>query len=174
MIHGFAASADWPPTGSLILWAWLVARAIHLARNSIRRAPKDRCSGHIFLLKPDFAEAHNARGSARQRTGDFDGALADYNQAIKLDPRCAAAWFNRGMLWKAKGDWRRAEADFTQAIELKPHLADAYAQRGLARLRQGAEAEAEKDFKQCLEIAPHLEETLKQLILAARAAGQKP
>ena len=100
--------------------------------------------------------------------GDLEGALADYNQAIKLDPRFADAWFNRATSWKAKGDLRGSEADFTVAIELKSHLADAYAQRGLVRLLNGKGSEAEQDFARCLALDKNLKQQLEQLITEAK------
>ncbi len=95
--------------------------------------------------------------AARQLNGDLDGALADYNQAIALDPRFADAWFNRATYWKANDELGRADADFSQAIELKPHLADAHAARGLVRLLKGRRAdEAQQDFDRCLALNNNL------------------
>jgi len=37
-------------------------------------------------LKPDYAEAFNNRGVARQAKGDVAGALQDYSEAIRLKP----------------------------------------------------------------------------------------
>ncbi len=31
------------------------------------------------------------------------GALADYNQAIQINPRLGDVWFNRGTYWKTQG-----------------------------------------------------------------------
>jgi Flp pilus assembly protein TadD len=44
--------------------------------------------------------------------------MADYNQAIKLDPEFASAYNNRGFAYDKKGDTDRAIADFTRAIKL--------------------------------------------------------
>ena len=43
---------------------------------------------------------------------DYDRALADYDQALKLDPKYALAHLNRGLLWHAASDYDRAIADF--------------------------------------------------------------
>jgi tetratricopeptide (TPR) repeat protein len=60
--------------------------------------------------------------------------MADYNQAIRINPRVAEVWFNRAECWKAKGDMKQAESDYTRSIELKPNWAPAYAQRGIVRV----------------------------------------
>jgi Flp pilus assembly protein TadD len=46
-------------------------------------------------LKPDFSRAYNARGFAYFRQRDYQHALADFDQAIKLDPKYENAIQNR-------------------------------------------------------------------------------
>ncbi len=46
-------------------------------------------------LKPDFSRAYNARGFAYLRQRDYQHALADFDQAIKLDPKYENAIQNR-------------------------------------------------------------------------------
>jgi tetratricopeptide (TPR) repeat protein len=87
----------------------------------------------------------------------MDGALADYEQAIAVDPRLADAYYSRGIVLCDKNDLQKAIADYTRAIELNPRFAAAYGNRGLVRLRLGLHAEAEKDFAKCLQ----LDSTLK-------------
>ena len=43
---------------------------------------------------------------------DHDQAIADYNEAIKLDPKNAAAFRKRGNAYYDKGDMDRAIADY--------------------------------------------------------------
>ena len=64
--------------------------------------------------------------------GENDRAIADYTEAIRLDPKNANAYSNRGYAYSDKGDTDRAIADFTEAIRLDPKFAIAYNNRGLA------------------------------------------
>jgi tetratricopeptide (TPR) repeat protein len=75
--------------------------------------------------------AYVARGLAWQKKGDLDRALADYTEAIKINPKDALAYNNRGMLY---GDSDRAIADFTAAIAIDPlpRSDEAYSRRGNA------------------------------------------
>src|SRR6185436_1765049 len=51
-----------------------------------------------------YAPSYNNRGLAKQAKGDLDGAIADFNRAIELDPKLAISYHNRGLAQKAKGD----------------------------------------------------------------------
>lgn len=41
---------------------------------------------------PETAEAYNNRGDAKHKSGDLDGALADFNKAIEIKPDLAVAY----------------------------------------------------------------------------------
>ncbi len=44
--------------------------------------------------------------------------MADYTQAIRLDPNFAGAYYNRGLVYKQQGKKPRAIADFRRAADL--------------------------------------------------------
>jgi len=80
-------------------------------------------------LNPRLAESYNNRANARYAKGDYEAALADYNQALTLNPRYAEVYGNRGMLWTRLGRTAEAEADFAQCLELKPDMKSSLEQR---------------------------------------------
>ena len=53
---------------------------------------------------------------------DYDKAIDDFTDAIRIDPKYATAYYNRGLVWKAKGDNDKAMADYDEAIRLDPTL----------------------------------------------------
>jgi tetratricopeptide (TPR) repeat protein len=55
--------------------------------------------------------------------GDMDGALADFNKAIELNPSLAQPYYNRGNVKAENNDLNGAIADYTKTIELKPDFA---------------------------------------------------
>jgi len=79
------------------------------------------------------ARAYFNRGTAWSFKGDNDRGIADYTEAILLDPKNAKAFNNRGNAWMFKGDNDRAIADFTEAIRLDPKNAEAFNNRCWAR-----------------------------------------
>ena len=68
--------------------------------------------------RSEVAFSWQNRGVSKQALGDLDGALADINEAIRLDPALPQPLINRAVIWRAKGDFDRAIADATEAIRL--------------------------------------------------------
>jgi tetratricopeptide (TPR) repeat protein len=66
------------------------------------------------------------RGISYRRKGDPDQALADYDEATRLDPGNARVHRLRGNAYHAKGDFARASAAYAEAIHLDPGNADGY------------------------------------------------
>src|ERR1700689_2888938 len=73
---------------------------------------------------------YNNRGNAYRLKGDNDHAIADYTQAISIDPKHVKAYKNRGLAYRDKGDYDRAIGDYNQAISLDPAGASGYNGRG--------------------------------------------
>ncbi|NMG20439.1 trypsin-like peptidase domain-containing protein, partial [Brasilonema bromeliae] len=51
---------------------------------------------------------------------DFKGAIADLNQALRINPNYANAYFGRGVVRYDLGDKQAAIADFNQALRINP------------------------------------------------------
>ena len=49
---------------------------------------------------------------------EFDRGLADYNKAIRLNPKDVLAFLGRGNAWWATKDYRKAIADYDAALQL--------------------------------------------------------
>jgi tetratricopeptide (TPR) repeat protein len=81
----------------------------------------DGCSAIIQFGQANprlLATAFNNRGFAYKLKGDYDRALQDYDQAIRLNPNNANAYNNRGMIYKIRGEYDRAIEEYSQAIWL--------------------------------------------------------
>ena len=84
------------------------------------------CSSSLFARKPGTlsesklkeAEAYNNGGLAKSESGDKAGAIADYNQAITINPQLAEAYYNRGLAKSKSGDKAGAIKDLETAKQL--------------------------------------------------------
>ncbi len=86
---------------------------------------------------------------ARLETREWDEAVSDFSQALKLDPENALALARRGSAKSAKRDWDGALADFDKAIELKPDYR-AYNGRSLVRVHKGDPVRALEDINKSI------------------------
>jgi tetratricopeptide (TPR) repeat protein len=113
-------------------------------------------------LDPEaLAITFNNRGVAYSELGDYDRAIADYGQALKLVPgdptaikNLRIAHIRRAGAAARLGEQDAALADYTRAIELEPDHPLAYMRRGQLRLDRGDAAAAVADLTRAQELDP--------------------
>jgi tetratricopeptide (TPR) repeat protein len=96
------------------------------------------------------AEAFLNRGAAQQEAGDTDAAIADFTDAIRLNPSYPAPYAHRADAYQEKGRLELALADLTTVIGLLPDDADSYADRGDIHALLGNRERAIADFTAAL------------------------
>jgi lipoprotein NlpI len=92
------------------------------------------------------AAAYYNRGNAHAANGDQAGAIADYDAAIKLEPKNARAFNNRGTAHSDKGEFDAAIEDFDAAIKHDARFASAYFNRANAYAAKGEADRAIADY----------------------------
>ncbi|MEJ0064567.1 MAG: tetratricopeptide repeat protein [Caulobacteraceae bacterium] len=102
----------------------------------------------------DAWQAYNNRGAAYFKSGEFDRAMHDFSEAIRLKPNSAEAYANRGNIYFHQGQYDRAAADYDQAIRFDPKLAAAYANRGSAHFHKREFNRAIEDYEAALRLDP--------------------
>lgn len=115
---------------------------------------------------------HISRGVAYRRGEKFEQAMAEFEQAVSVDPHNADAWYHHGLTWGLMGEHGQAIADFTRAIALAPEYADAYNCRGYALLCLGEYRLALRDLEQASQLNPDDELTQRNLRQARRHCPQ--
>ena len=109
----------------------------------------------ILAADPKNIQGQILRGNALAGLKDIDGAVAQVESAIQIDPSQSLSYSSLGALLQfAKGDTAQAEAAFKKAVEIDPKSVQA--RLALANLywSTGRREEAEKAFKETLEIEP--------------------
>jgi tetratricopeptide (TPR) repeat protein len=102
----------------------------------------------------DSAEEYLARGDLYASASNWEAAIADYDQALALNPDYAEAYNNRGYAYYWSYDAARAVEDFNRAIALRPDYPYAYNNRGTAYMTQGDMQPALVDFSHAIALQP--------------------
>jgi Flp pilus assembly protein TadD len=71
-------------------------------------------------LSPELAAQHSSQGMALYKRGDWNGAVAEFQEAIRLYPYDAMTHSNLALALQKKGDRDGAIAQYREAIRLKP------------------------------------------------------
>jgi tetratricopeptide (TPR) repeat protein len=102
------------------------------------------------------------RGNAYGKLKDLDSALVDFDAAIKLNPKLAAAHNFRGMALRARGDYELAVESYSNAIALQPQVAVYYKNRGIAHRWKRDMDKALADFDQSIKLNPNSSEAFNE------------
>jgi tetratricopeptide (TPR) repeat protein len=105
----------------------------------------------------DTAAAYLAHGDQYFDLKDYDHAIADYSEAIRLKPDYAEAYNNRGLAFALSSKRAMASAigDYSQAIQLRPEYAYVYNNRGVAYMASGQPDSALRDFNRAIQLQPN-------------------
>jgi tetratricopeptide (TPR) repeat protein len=113
------------------------------------------------------------RGIEKAKNGDLDGALADFDRAIELNPKDDAPYYNRAQTKRLKKDAAGAIADYTRAIERGSTNPAAYNNRGNARAENNDQDGAIADYTRAIELKPDYARAYYNRAVAKEAKGDK-
>jgi tetratricopeptide (TPR) repeat protein len=122
----------------------------------------DYSADNVTVVDPFTANAYNNRGLARFKKDDIEGAIEDYNQALKIRPALANTYMNRAAALRSNGDLQGALRDLDRAIELKRDFFEAYSNRGSLKLDLEDTAGALDDLNRSIELNNRIPEPFYQ------------
>jgi tetratricopeptide (TPR) repeat protein len=116
-------------TGALNGRCWL--RALQGQELAKALADCNRALSLTAKASPFSATVLDSRGLARLRMGDYDKAIADYDESLKVAPKRAWPLYGRGVAKIRKKKIAEGEADIAAAVEVWPKIADEFNRRGI-------------------------------------------
>lgn len=125
-------------------------------------------------MNPQNALTFWNRGLIWKKKNDTDRAIADYDEAIRLDPQFSEAFNSRGVAWNKKDDYDHAIADYSEAIRLNPQYAIAFFNRGNSRYRKGEFDRALTDYSEAIRLNPQYASALNNRGYAWFVKGEFP
>jgi tetratricopeptide (TPR) repeat protein len=143
-------------------WAWYEKKEYDKAIQDYDEAIRiyDKLIKHYETLDnytpyyPNHALTFRNRGFAWSKKEDYDRAIKDYDEAIRLNPKYVDAYLKRGGAWSDKKDYDRAIKDYDEVIRLDPKDADAFNDRGWAWYHKKDYDKAIKDYGQAIALDP--------------------
>ncbi|MBR1177823.1 tetratricopeptide repeat protein [Bradyrhizobium sp. KB893862 SZCCT0404] len=159
----------------LIVLAVLLGLSTHMVVNCGDEDDPDICAaviGFSPLRGSLIAFAYEGRGRIALRHGDWQRAIADFDEAIHLNPNRAALYRDRALARRQNGDLELAIEDYDEAIAHDPKLAAPYHQRGLALAATGDLDRAILSYNTAVRLDPSDAQARLDRGLAFLARGQ--
>ena len=168
----------------LFLAAWTQITQADFSQN-IRRCDSDdthpdiriaACTRNIQsgrFTGRNLAVAFTNRGLAYKRKGQWDRAIADYSEAIRLKSDDAQVFNNRGNAFYYNGQLNRAIKDYDDAIRLQPDLAVAFSNRGNVYRKQGRFDRAITEYDKAIHLEPNDAQVFANRGLAYEKKGKR-
>jgi len=129
------------------------------------RKEKKVANAMLILKSVEKQSAGNA-GFFAERAAEYvdldqyDLAMKDANEAIRLDPKISDAYDRRAFCYAMANELDKAVADYTTAIKLNPKSPMPYHNRAIALRKQGKFKEANKDMEHYITLRPGRQQKL--------------
>lgn len=127
-------------------------------------------AGEAIRLHASVA-AYNLRGSAYYDKGEYDIAISDFNDGLRMGPPSGILYHNRGNAWRSKGEYAKAIADYDQSIKYGPPSAFSFQNRGISKRALGDLDGALADINDAIRLDPQLPQPLTSRSVIWRARG---
>jgi len=106
-------------------------------------------SGH------NLAIVFGNRGLGYYNKGQYDQAIQDFDQSLKIDPNYEKSYMNRGNSYLNKQQYDRALRDYDQYVRLKPNDPDGYSNRAITYARKEQYDLALQEYGHVIRLKPN-------------------
>ena len=127
---------------------------------TVRNMPQSRPRKEVVKFEYKIpvnvqAKKHYDRGSQYYDKNDFDSAIIELSEAIKIDPNYIYAYWLRGNAYIDKKKYDLSIKDYNDAIRLDPKNSTVYVNRGLAYYLKGDYDRAIVDMNEGIRLSPN-------------------
>jgi tetratricopeptide (TPR) repeat protein len=140
-VTGDLARAEDPLSGKILSACRVPPRE---AYGEIRKPSPESKKGYPFILA----------ATRFKFTGDYDQAIEQIDQAIKLDPANPRFYSERGIVRGANHQFREAVEDLDRAISLDPGSSVAFLERGVLYASMGEFGHTIEDYDEAIKLFP--------------------
>jgi tetratricopeptide (TPR) repeat protein len=124
---------------------------------------------------PNLAAVYQQRGYAAATNQQFQDAISDYGEAIKINPEDPRIYEQRAAVEMKLNDMDKALADYSEAIKLKPNEVRYYLYRSYIYETKGDIKNSMTDTEKVLKIDPNNQEAKsRKTRLEARQSMNSP
>ncbi|MEO3877212.1 tetratricopeptide repeat protein [Rheinheimera fenheensis] len=150
---------------------------VHLDKYMVSRSVEEfelarQACQHAAGLPVNQAQVATILGDLYRVSGQYDEAIARYEQALQVNPRWVDALSGKALVLSANGDKVQAEQQFKLAIELEPGYWHNYMQYGGFLYETGQFSLAARHFERAAQLKPASTEVLNSLAAAWFFSGQ--
>lgn len=133
----------------------------------------EKMLGEAIEKNPKLPYSYAERGHVRIKLKNWKGALADFTEALAIDPTDADDWLSRGLVKEKLKDLAGALNDLTEAIKLKDDFEKAWLCRGNFLMKLNRLPEALEDYTLAIHHYPDYGAAYYNRALAYRKLGKQ-
>ena len=122
---------------------------------------------------PDLAGVYYNQGLRHYDLGQWQEAVAAFQEAIGLRPDSEVTYFSLGIAYSRLEIWEEALDSFTRAVEIDPNYVEAYVGIGIAFSMLGWDKVALQALKKAIRIKPEYAQAHYALALSYLKLGDK-
>ncbi len=122
-------------------------------RNRVYRSEAALWADNV-AKRPDDARGHNNLGKSYFEQGNFAAAVAEYREALRLDPNLPYVYINLGSVWERMGQLPAAIAIEREAVQRRPDWAGVRKSLADALNHAGNLPEAMAQYREALRLKP--------------------
>lgn len=128
--------------------------------------------GRALEVTEDNYIMHHYQGRALRRKGQYEEAIQEIRESLRLNPRYFEAYNSLGIALQAEGKFDEAVSQFHKALELNPSFHQAHNNLGIMFAKRGDLENAISHFIKVIELNPANDKAHHNLAQAFFSKGQ--